>query len=194
MTLKNIIYIGLFLISANSFCQETLNANDPNSFVFGGGQKSNTLSVEILPIAIVDVETDPSNGISFGVNTSDLEAGLPVLGGGSTSNVNEQLWLNYSFRSENSQAAKIFVASNQPIPTGMVIKVQIINNGFGGDYSVTPNTNEIILSEIEQIIVYDFVNGYTGDGLNNGYQLRYTVENPNGNSLPAGFEIIYRIQ
>ena len=191
---KHIIYIAFVLNTVFSFAQETLNANDPNTFIFGGDQNSNLASVEILPFAIVDIETDPSNGISFGVTAADLEAGLPVSGGGGASGVNEDLWLNFSFRANNYQPARIYVLTNQPIPAGMSIKVQIINTGTGGDYPKNPNSNEITLNTSEQVIVYDFGSGYTGDGLNNGYQLRYTIDNTDGASLPPGFEVIYRIR
>ena len=94
----------------------------------------------------------------------------------------------------NYQPARIYVSTNQPVPVGMAVKVEIITTGIGGDFPKNPRFGQITLSTNEEVIVYDFGSGYTGDGLNNGYQLKYTIENPGGESLPAGFEIIYRIQ
>ncbi|MEQ9440303.1 MAG: hypothetical protein RIG62_14715 [Cyclobacteriaceae bacterium] len=187
-----LLYI-LLLSSSKGWAQETLDANDPNSFIFGGDQKSNTLSVEILPLAIVDVEPDPSGSLSFGASADDMEAGLPPMGGSGT-NVNEELWLNFTHRSFNNQPARIYVSTNQVVPVGMTLKIEIIGAGTDGNYPQNPRVGEIILSESEQVIVYDFASGYTGDGQYKGYQLRYTIDNPEGVSLPTGFEVLYRIE
>tara|TARA_R110002050_G_scaffold116847_2_gene233397 strand:+ start:48036 stop:48617 length:582 start_codon:yes stop_codon:yes gene_type:complete len=188
---KYSLYIALVLCANALFAQETLNANDPNTFIFGGDQKSNPLSIEILPIAIVDVEPDPSTGISGSLDPFSLEAGLPASG---ATDALDGLWLNFTHRALNYQPARIYVSTNQPVPVGMAVKVEIITTGIGGDFPKNPRFGQITLSTNEEVIVYDFGSGYTGDGLNNGYQLKYTIENPGGESLPAGFEIIYRIQ
>ncbi|WP_405379741.1 hypothetical protein [Maribacter sp. LLG6340-A2] len=187
-------YIAVIvLVCSSNFlgAQETLNANDPNTFIFGGDQQSNTLSVELLPIAIVDVEPDPSTGISGGADLSSLEAGLPFAGGADNL---DGLWLNFTHRAENFQNARIFVSSNQPVPDGMTITVEIIATGIGGEFPKNPRFGQVTIGPIEEVIVYDFANGYTGDGLSNGYQLKYTIDNPGAVSLPNGFEIVYRIQ
>ncbi|MEP2279301.1 hypothetical protein [Maribacter sp.] len=189
--IKHIILMVLVISSCLLNAQETLNANDPNTFIFGGDQKTNTLTVEVLPIAIVDVEPDPGISISGSADLTSLEAGLPFTGTGDNL---DGLWLNFTHRAENFQNARIFVSSNQPVPAGMTINVEIINTGVGGDFPNNPRLGPILIGTNEEIIVNDFANGYTGDGLNNGYQLKYTIENPGAVSLPDGFEIIYRIQ
>ncbi|HDZ07275.1 hypothetical protein LCGC14_0117680 [marine sediment metagenome] len=186
------IAIVVFVISSSLLnAQETLNANDTNTFIFGGDQQTNTLSVELLPIAIVDVEPDPSTGISGSADLTSLEAGLPFTGAADDL---DGLWLNFTHRAENFQNARIFVSTNQPVPAGMSVNVEIIATGTGGDFPSNPRVGQVNLSTTEEVIVYDFANGYTGDGLNNGYQLKYTIDNPGAVSLPDGFEIIYRIQ
>tara|TARA_R110000764_G_scaffold168121_1_gene255333 strand:+ start:415 stop:996 length:582 start_codon:yes stop_codon:yes gene_type:complete len=189
--IKNIVIMVSVISSSLLNAQETLNANDTNSFIFGGDQQTTTLTVEILPIALVDVEPDPSTGISGSADLTSLEAGLPFTGG---ANDLDGLWLNFTHRAENFQNAQIYVSTNQPVPNGMSIKVKIINTGVGGDFPQNPTAGQITLSTTEKIIVKNFGNGYTGDGLNNGYQLKYIISNPNAISLPNGFEIIYRIQ
>jgi len=192
MMVKQFIFItSMFLLGAYSIqAQETLNANDPNSFIFGGDQKSNSLSVDILPIAIVDIEPDPGIGGGGGLPGS-MEAGLPASAGGG---VPEGLWMNFTHRALNYQPARIYVSTNQPVPAGMTIQVEIISTGTGGNFPKNPRYGKITLGQAEQVIVYDFANGYTGDGVNNGYELSYTIDNPGGVSLPDGFEILYRIQ
>ena len=182
-----IFFLGAFSIQA----QETLNANDPNSFIFGGDQKSNSISVDILPIAIVDIEPDPGIGGGGGGLPGSMEAGLPASAG---DGLPEGLWLNFTYRALNYQPARIYVSTNQPVPDGITLSVKIISVGSGGDFPKNPNTAKIILGQAEQVIVYDFGNGYTGDGVNNGYELSYSIKNKGGVALPDGFEILYRIQ
>ena len=193
-TLQYILF-AIILSSASGFAQETLNTYNPNTFIFGGDQESNTATVHLLSISLVDIEADPGNTIGFGITPSNLEAGLPAVGSTSSGiETNEDLWLNFTYRARNYANATIRVYTNQSVPSGITIKVQIINTAGGGDYPKNPNYNPITLNEKKQVIVYDFASGYTGDGENFGYQLRYTLENNGGASLPEGFEIIYEIK
>lgn len=189
--IKHIAIMVLLISNGLLTAQETLNANDPNSFIFGGDQQTNILEVTVLPIAIVDVEPDSSTGISGSADLTSLEAGLPFTG---TANDLDGLWLNFTHRAENFQPKRIYVSTNQAVPAGMTIQVEINATGAGGDFPKNPRFGQVNLSTTEEIIVYDFASGYTGDGLNNGYQLQYTIDNPGAVSLPDGFEIIYRIQ
>jgi len=192
--LKYILYsFCLVLISLPVYSQETLDANNPNNFVLGGDQGSNLASLNLVPISIVDVEPDPNNTLTFGGIAVNLEAGSPA--SGVAGNTNEDLWLNFTHRADNSQPKQIYVRSNVPIPAGMTITIQIINSAsIGGNYTSTPNLTPIILSNTNQVIVFNFNSGYTGDGIGTGYQLKYDINNTGAVTLPSGFEIIYSIQ
>ncbi|MDT0643957.1 hypothetical protein RM553_14055 [Zunongwangia sp. F363] len=186
------LFLFLFLwIGISSRAQETLNAFDPNTFILGGGQESTTAVVDLQRIAITDLEPDPATG--FSDSTLGMEAGNPFTGTGSPTT--GEFWLNFTYRSLNFQNARIFVRVNQPIPSDMTIKVQIINTAnINGVYNANPNSNPINLSTSEQIIVYDFASGYTGDGEGTGYLIEYNIINPSALSLPPGFEIIFEIK
>ena len=163
--------------------QEILNVTISSNFIFGGGQRSNFATLSLQPIAIVDAEPDPSNTISFGLSSSTLDA------------TNENIWLNYTYRASNLANAKIYVRTNQIVPAGIVLKIQVIAaTSIGGSYIANQNSSPITLSTTEQILINSFASGYTGNGLGTGYNLRITVENQSGLSLPSGFEIIYEIK
>jgi hypothetical protein len=195
--MKNTDYIlaALFtLCFAVCGAQEILNVTISSNFIFGGGQQSNFATLSLQPIAILDAEPDPSNTISFGLNSTTLEAGLPATGVGGIA-TNENIWLNYTYRGVNFANAKIYVRTNQIIPAGIVIKIQVIAaTSIGGSYIPNQNSSPITLSSAEQILINSFASGYTGNGLGTGYNLRITVENQSGLSLPSGFEIIYEIK
>lgn len=170
-----------------AFGQDVLDVLGVNLLLFGGDRKSISTTVEMLPVAILDVEPEDGSLISVG-GGAEQEAGMPVLTG-----LPENLWINFTHRASNFQPARIYVSTNQPVPAGMVLKVEIVQVGVNGSFPANPRVGEVILSQTEQIIVYDFANGYTGDGVGSGYKLKYTLENPNSQSLPVGFQVIYRI-
>lgn len=190
--MKKLVYIwsaALLLFSSPIVAQETINANDPNSFIFGGDQKIVVASMELQPFGIIDIE--PEGELIGGAAGGELEAGLAVAAGGG--GLPENLWINFTFRAANFQPARIYVSTNMPLPDGMTLKVKIVETVVGGSFPVNPKSGPTTLSQTEQIIVYDFSNGYTGDGVNNGYRLQYTLKNQNGASFPPGFQVIYRI-
>jgi len=191
--LKQILCGFIMMTTFSILSQETL-ASDPNAFLIGGDQGQNTASLTLLPIAIVDVEPDPNNTILFGGVGVEFEAGLPV-GSGSLNGTNEDLWLNFTHRADNFQLKSIYVRSNLPLPAGIDISIQIIDTvNSQGVFIANPNTMPVLLTNVNQLIVFDFGSGYSGDGIGNGYQLRYTLNNPEGKTLPDGFEIIYTIE
>ncbi|MEP2278743.1 hypothetical protein [Maribacter sp.] len=186
--------IFLFLCISTLAAQETLDASDPSNFVIGGAQGYQFLSMNLLEVQIIDVEPEINNTISFTVDPNTLEAGLPVFAGAGGA-VNEDLWLNITSRSANADTYNAQVYCNQPVPVGFEIKIQLLNalsvDGTG-DTGIA-NTNEFVISETPQIIITDIARGFTNDGVNKGFQIRYTITNSNGGSLPVGFEIVYEL-
>ncbi|TDE05912.1 hypothetical protein [Flavobacterium sandaracinum] len=195
--MKNTHYI---LATLFTFCflicggQPILNVTISSNFIFGGGQGSNFATLSLQPIAIIDAEPDPSNTINFGISSNTLEAGLPATGPGGIL-TNESIWLNFTYRAVNFTNAKIYVNTNQMVPAGMVLQIQVLSTAnIGGVFTSNPVLSPITLSTNQQVLVNNFSSGYTGNGLGTGYQLKYTIENHSGQSLPLGFEIIYEIK
>ncbi|TVZ27841.1 hypothetical protein JM83_2906 [Gillisia sp. Hel_I_86] len=192
MKKSQLISIAIFsLFIVNSFSQEIIDASNPDTFILGGGQETNIAFMDLQRIAITDIEPDPHTGSSS--SATPIEAGKPYINVGSPTT--DEFWLNFTYRSRNNENAKIFTRSNQPIPEGINVIIQIISTAnIGGVYNANPNTNPITLNISNQVIVNDFASGYTGDGENTGYLIRYTIENPSFQSLPTGFEIIFEIR
>ncbi|MDO6743669.1 hypothetical protein Q4553_03730 [Tenacibaculum soleae] len=177
--------------------QETLNANDPSSFVLGGGQNVNPINISLSEFAIVDVEPDPDNSISFGGINSSLEAGLSALSGNAS--VNEELWVNFSIRTNtNTSNTTLSVRANQNLPNGMVITIQVINVNVNSSDIQNPSQIYDLRTVSVDANFKDLVKdikggGVSGDGVNNGFQLRITINNPNMLSLPNGFALEYEL-
>ena len=191
---KIICTLFLFLCTGSLIAQETLDASDPSNFVIGGAQGFQNFSMNLLEVQIIDVEPEINNTISFTVDPSTLEAGLPVFAGAGGAE-NEDLWLNITSRSANLNTYNAQVYSNQPVPAGFEIKIEILNNlsvDGTGDTGIA-STSEFTLSEVPSIIITDIARGFTNDGINKGFQLRYTITNSSGGSLPVGFEVVYEL-
>jgi hypothetical protein len=191
--IKHIAIIVLLLHVSMSFSQETIDPSTVGSIVTGGGQATTNATLELLEVAIVDVEPESDNTLNMG-SIGNFEAGLPASGIGGTT-TNEDLWLNFTYRGQDKKTSEIVVYANQKIPKDITIEVQIIaQSSIGGDFIPSQVPNIIEISDIDKIIVDKFPSGYTGDGVGTGYQLRYTVTNPTSISLPPGFDIIYEIK
>ncbi len=194
------------------FTPQTINANDPNTYAGNasvtpigltqsvvappGDQRINSPSINLQPIQLVDVE--PEAAFAGSSSLSNVEAGEAIsVGGGNIED--SDLWLNYTFRAAAFENAQISVYSvGTPLPAGMSIQVQIINsttmNGYYGNNVANPNTNPVTISSSPQSLVYSFSSSYSGDGIGTGYQLKYTINNPGMEAIPADYQIIYEIQ
>ena len=174
-TSKHIILIFVLMFFQKFTAQERINAT-LSSIILGGGQQSVTATLDLQPIAIVD-----------------LEPGNPFLTGGSANP--GEFWLNYTYRGSNLETASLYTRINQPLPDGMVITLQVINSAsLNGNFIPNPISTPLTLSTTPQLIASDFSSGYTGDGENTGYLIQYKISNPNAISLPAGFEIVFEIK
>lgn len=177
------------------WAQETIDASDPANYIVGGAQGYHFLSADLLEVQLVDVEPEIDNALSFEVDPNTLEAGLPVFsasGGG----VNEDLWLNITSRTAGLEKYQVRVYGNQPLPPEIEIQVQVVNAtsvGGVGDTG-TASTTAVTLSETPTVLISDIGRGFTTDGINKGFQLRYTITNLGGGALPVGFEVIYDMQ
>jgi len=188
------LFVFIILCLTKTFSQETIDASDPNTFIFGGAQGYHFLTMDLLAVNLVDVEPEFNNQVSFVVDPSTLEAGLPIFSGTGAA-VNEDLWLNITSRTNGIDIYTALVSSNQPVPSGFEIKIELLNvQSIGGDGD-TGNAvlGELVISDTPTAIITDIEKGYTDDGVNKGFQIRYTITNTGGGELPVGFEIVYEL-
>ena len=200
--MTKIIKIALFslIMFTTNICtsQETLNANDPSSFVLGGGQGVSPINISLQEYSILDLEPDPDNTITFGGINNSLEAGLSALSG-SGGSVNEDLWVNFSIRANNNSSnTSLRVRSNQSIPSSMIITIEVINVSLNSSEIENPtqvyDLRSVNLSTNFNDLIQNIKGGgSSGDGINNGFQLRISITNPNMLSLPGGFALEYEL-
>lgn len=132
-----------------------------------------TITVSILPVAILDIETTATKNFNLGP-TIPTEAGNPL----DDSATNNTLWLNYSFiPTGQGETASITVQTDAEI-SGMDINVvaaaAAAANGDGQKGS--PAGLLTLSSTVDQVIIGNIGASYTGDGNASGHQLTYTLD------------------
>lgn len=193
--MKNLTLIFAIIIQATISlqAQSTINPNDLSTILIGGAQEIGILDMELLQQEIVDLEPEPLTFVSFAGLPNILEAGLPAIPTGGA-NENQDIWINYSSRQASGSSVNLSIRSNNKLPKKMKVRFEIISQNISGSGNLgTPIIGEIDVKTGAQIIIANIGTGHTGDGLGVGYNVKYTIINPNSLDIPADYEIIYEL-
>lgn len=132
------------------------------------------MQLDVPSVAIVDLESATGTTIYLGP-TAPTEAGNPL---DFSSQTNSGIWLNYSSVKSTSQfpTRDIEVAiTSGPLPNGISLTVLASPYSGSGDGTMGNPTGPVTLSNAPQAIINGIGSCYTGDGVNNGHNLIYTL-------------------
>lgn len=136
--------------------------------IYGQSTATSTVNLTLTTVMLVDIE--PSTPIIFNF-TAPTEAGEPIIG----PPVNLTKWINYtSAITENGLSRKITASLSEIIPGVSIKIVALPASGSGGGTLGTPNP-EITLNTLSQNLLYGIKGAFTGNGENNGHNLRVTL-------------------
>lgn len=183
----------LLLLTLRVSAQSTINPNDLSTILLGGAQESGPLGVQLQQIALVDLEPDQIQFVNLGGVGTILEAGVAPSSGSGNANENTQFWINLSCRNESGRPATLSVGSNQKLTGNMKLYVEVIQVNIAGEMKGTPITGQIEINPGDKALITNISPGYTGDGQGIGYQLRYTLLNPQNKSFPQGYEVFFTL-
>lgn len=151
----------------------TVNAQD-------GGDDNHDMMLDVPSVALVDLEAAAGTTIYMGPS-APIEAGNPVNFGSQT---NSGIWLNYSAIKSSSQNPtrdiEVSITSG-PMPNGVQLTVQAGAYSGNGDGTMGTPAGPVNLTNTPQPIISGIGSCYTGDGVNNGHNLTYSL-NLAGNS------------
>ncbi len=155
---------AILIFSGMALAQDNNDASTDN----------HNVAIKINPVAILDIETEGSD-VEF-IPTAPTEAGL----GFDFSATNNSLWLNFtSTVSKNDKAREIQVSYSGTLPAGVTLKVatttNATGNGKGNRGSSTYVGTPLTLTDKDQDFITGIKTAFTGDGINNGYQLTYSM-------------------
>ncbi len=178
-TVKLIALIAFLAFTHQSMAQDTNVA-------------SHQVTINIPEIALLDIE--PSNSSIQLTASAPSEAGNPLSFTGATNN---SLWLNYSsiIGAAPDDNRKITVSATGTLPMGADLRVLASAvSGNGAGTRGTP-TGQVTISSTGQ--GYDIITGigscYTGNGVQNGHQLTYSLVENSANYGNLRFDTNYSL-
>jgi len=135
---------------------------------------SHSLSIVFPEVALLDIESESGENISFILDGAALDAGENV----EFHQERSSLWLNYTslistMGSERSISVK---ASNLPDIPGLIISLEAENYIGTGEGTYGIPTATIIPTEMEKQLITGIGSAYTGDGPSNGHRLKYYLD------------------
>lgn len=145
------------------------------------GQISVRLSIP--EIALVDIEPGSNNSIDFNI--------IPSTESGNSSqtheSTNESLWINYSSALANPQNSRKIVAeiSQGVLPEGILLYLQASRYVGMGDGKLGHSSGKIELTNQPKPLITDIGSCYTGEGINNGHLLKFSIEISNYSKIYA---------
>jgi hypothetical protein len=138
--------------------------------------------------AILDIEsTGSSNNITLVLTEAELEAGNEFNFAAASDN---SLWLNYTALAEKNKTRTVTVQIDEPI-SGIDLKLQVAaysgKEGEGkGELGAPTNTGAVVLSQAAQTIINGIGSCYTGNGVDKGHNLTYTMAANDYSKIEAG--------
>ena len=145
------------------------------------------MQLDVPSVAIVDLEAAAGTTIYLGPS-APVEAGQPV---NFTAQVNTGLWLNYSSIKSTSvnPTRDIEVAiTSGPLPNGIQLSVLASPYSGSGDGTMGTPTGPVTLTNAPQPLINGIGSCYTGDGVNNGHNLTYTLSLGSGAGAYAALD------
>ncbi len=157
-----VIIAALFLTGTFAIAQGGPDSHEANHKV----------TIKVPAVSLVDIEgPDGDNSIVLAF-TAPTEAG----DGLGKPEANSDLWLNLTSTAKNKSAGKIVDAKMEgELPAGIELKLKVSKSttGYG---NIGTSVGEITLGKSSKKVITDILSGFTGDGVNNGFQLTYTLD------------------
>ena len=129
--------------------------------------------MSIPEVALLDLEASAGTSIELGPD-APLEAGEM----NSFPSQDNSIWLNYSsiVRSTTEPSRNVTVQiSSGSVPPGTFIEVEAAADAGNGDASMGAPSSALTLSTAPQNILTAIGSAYTGDGVNYGHNISYSL-------------------
>jgi hypothetical protein len=130
--------------------------------------------ITIPEVALLDLEA--INGTTVALNPSvPTEAGLAL----SFPVTDASIWLNYSsIIGSNTESSRNVTAqiTSGVVPAGTSLKIAVASDSGNGDGLTGAPSSPIVLTNVAQNVITGIGSAYTGNGVNKGHNLQYTLD------------------
>ncbi len=142
-------------------------------------------------IALIDIESVSTNDVRFTVVPSNEPGDNPNIFESS----NDPLWINYSSALSNSNSSRSVTAeiSQGEIPDGILVYLEASSYSGTGGGNLGHPAEKIDLSTQPRPIITGIGNCYTGNGVNNGHLLHFSLEISDYYQINAIEETVFTI-
>jgi hypothetical protein len=125
-------------------------------------------------IALIDIEPSLDNDVHFTVNPGVESGGSPSIQKSGHNNI----WINYSSSLSGPQNSRSIVAevSQGIFPEGITLYLEASNYSGSGGGQHGQTTGRVAISNQPKPIITNIGNGFTGDGINNGHSITFSIE------------------
>lgn len=161
--MKKQIFLSVVLLGVVSL---SVNAQDTN-------QNAHNVVIGVPAVALLDLEAASSTSINLGP-TAPTEAGLPV----SFNTVDTSIWINYSsIIGSTTEPSRLVTAqiTDGTVPAGTQLKVLAASASGSGDGTMGAPSAQVTLTSSAQNVITGIGSSYTGNGVNNGHNLSYSL-------------------
>lgn len=135
------------------------------------------VNLNLPSLAIMDIEPN-SNAFNLSVNNPS-EAGQPV----QVNSTNNSKWINFSSAVLPGASRRIAAQLSGGAINGLDLTLTASSYSGAGAGVLGASAGSVILSGSTQTIIDNIGGAYTGDGVNNGYNLTYSLAISNYNDL-----------
>ncbi len=143
-----------------------------HAFPQQNSQRAN-VRISVPEIAVMDIEPEIST-VEFEINASSEAGEAPEI----EKKTADQIWINYSSAITPTGNTRSITAqiSNGTVPSGMAFYIQAsVPSGFGS-INQGVSAGKVEISESPKPIITGIGSCYTGDGINMGHELNYSLE------------------
>jgi len=159
------------------------------------GETQINVRLSLPQIALVDIESGLNNNIHFTISPS-IESGNSATIQQSSG---QSLWINYSSSLSPLQNSRSIIAevSQGIFPDGIILYIEASDYSGFGEGQLGQTAGKINLTSQSKPIIANLGNCFTGDGINNGHQLNFSLEINDYSKIHAieetDFTILYTI-
>lgn len=151
--MKNIFAIFFFMLTFSAFSQTSIS-----------------VAITFPSIALVDIAPDNT---AFNLSlVAPTEAGNAV----TINPTNSTKWINFSSAVGVGITRKITAQISGTLPVGLNLKLAVSNYAGAGAGVLGASSGTLNLSGTPQNIINNIGGAFTGNGINNGYNLSYSLE------------------
>lgn len=163
--MRNKIRIQFFILALLLFCSRSAIAQMES--------QTKNIRFSVPEIALLDIEPGLSS-LEFELSPGLNNGGIPTI----KQIGNEGIWLNYSSavgKNQVSRSVKAHITAGS-VPEGLEIYIEASGPSIYGSANQGKSTGKTKLSYSPTSIVTDIGDCYTGNGIQKGHEIYYTME------------------